>query len=59
MLVSDMAGVVYYWKKWDKRELLLLLPPADHYQPAAVWQRVRHEGQAVLVDVNLSGTDFP
>ncbi|MBC8421005.1 MAG: sulfite exporter TauE/SafE family protein [Desulfobacterales bacterium] len=28
MLVSDIAGVVYYWKEWDKRELLLLLPPA-------------------------------
>jgi len=28
MLVSDTAGVVYYWKEWDKRELFLLLPPA-------------------------------
>lgn len=28
MLVSDIAGVVYYWKEWEKRELLLLLPPA-------------------------------
>ena len=28
MLVSDLSGVVYYWKEWDKRELLLLLPPA-------------------------------
>lgn len=28
MLVSDTAGVVYYWKEWDKNELLLLLPPA-------------------------------
>ena len=28
MLVSDITGVVYYWKEWDKRELLLLLPPA-------------------------------
>jgi len=28
MVVSDMAGVVYYWKEWDKKELLLLLPPA-------------------------------
>jgi len=28
MLISDTAGVVYYWKEWDKRELLLLLPPA-------------------------------
>ena len=28
MLVSDIAGVVYYWKEWDKNELFLLLPPA-------------------------------
>lgn len=28
MLVSDSAGVVYYWKEWDKNELFLLLPPA-------------------------------
>lgn len=28
MLVSDAAGVIYYWKEWDKNELLLLLPPA-------------------------------
>jgi len=28
MLVSDTAGVVYYWKEWDKNELFLLLPPA-------------------------------
>jgi len=28
MLVSDITGVVYYWKEWDKRELFLLLPPA-------------------------------
>jgi len=28
MLVSDTAGVVYYWKEWDRNELLLLLPPA-------------------------------
>lgn len=28
MLVSDITGVVYYWKEWDKKELLLLLPPA-------------------------------
>ena len=28
MLISDTAGVVYYWKEWDKNELLLLLPPA-------------------------------
>jgi uncharacterized membrane protein YfcA len=26
MLVSDIAGVVYYWKEWDNRELLLLSP---------------------------------
>jgi uncharacterized protein len=28
MLVSDIAGVVNYWKEWNKKELLLLLPPA-------------------------------
>jgi uncharacterized protein len=28
MLISEIAGVVYYWKEWNKRELLLLLPPA-------------------------------
>lgn len=28
MLISDTAGVVYYWKEWDKNELRLLLPPA-------------------------------
>ena len=28
MLVSDIAGVVYYWKEWNKKELFLLLPPA-------------------------------
>jgi uncharacterized membrane protein YfcA len=28
MLVSDTAGLVYYWKEWDKKKLLLLVPPA-------------------------------
>ena len=28
MLVSDVAGVANYWKEWNKRELLMLLPPA-------------------------------
>jgi len=28
MLVSDIAGVVYYWKEWNKKELHLLLFPA-------------------------------
>lgn len=28
MLVSDTAGVIYYWREWNKKELLLLLPPA-------------------------------
>ena len=28
MLVSDIAGVVYYWREWDGKELFLLLPPA-------------------------------
>jgi uncharacterized protein len=28
MLVSDIAGLVYYWKDWNKKQLLLLLPPA-------------------------------
>lgn len=28
MVVSDVAGVIYYWGEWDKRELIRLLPPA-------------------------------
>jgi uncharacterized membrane protein YfcA len=28
MLVSDVAGVANYWNEWNKKELLLLLPPA-------------------------------
>ncbi len=28
MLVSDTAGLVYYWREWDKKKLLMLVPPA-------------------------------